>query len=129
MSNFAAETGMLVADLGEAVLECSDKIVVTRFGKSTRNKGRSGKPFEETFDALVSVQALNQKERNALPEGTRAQGRVKVYSTVELRTIDTSECKLADRFIYEGVNYVVERVDNWESTGGYFRMEATRLDR
>lgn len=76
---------------------------------------------------MMSIQPMDQDERQMLAEGTRTEGKVVAFSTVELQTVEASECEMADRFCHEGINYVVEKVDNWDSIGGYFRVEASRL--
>jgi len=126
MSGLAAQMGVM-GEVGEAIKDCAGEVVVTRFLTSIRVKGRSEAPQKQTLRVTMSVQPLNQKERRLLPEGTRAEGRVKGYTTCELLTIDTSECKHADEFCVEGVNYVVDKVDDWRDAGGYFRIEAARL--
>lgn len=116
-------------DLACAILECAVPVTVTRYLKGARVKGRSEAPIPTTFTANLSVQPLNQKELQRLPEGDRAQGRVKAYGVDELKTIGTSECRVADEFEYKGIHYQIDRVDDWEDLGGYYRYEAMRIER
>jgi hypothetical protein len=115
-----------MGSLADAVNDEAVEVVVTRYEPAPRQKGRSAAPIATQFTAAISVQALNQRERRALPEGTRAEGRVKGYTTTELR-VGTEDGARADRFHYNGVDYVLEKVDDWSDAGGYYRIEATAV--
>jgi hypothetical protein len=120
----------IAGDLSDAVLSCSLPIEVTRFQKSAIVKGRKqAKSPCDTFRLMASVQPLSQKMLARLPEGTRAEGTVVVFSKEPLKTVRTSEAKQADEFCYNGVDYQVQSVEDWHDLGGYFMMTATRLDR
>lgn len=121
--------GAIVGDLSEVVLECSSPHVITRALKSSRVKGRSEKPETTTFTADLSVQPLSQKELLRLPEGMRNRGAVKVYGVVELKTVQTSECKVPDRFEHQGINYQIDMVESWDELGGFWKFTATRVER
>ena len=123
-------SAFIAGDLGPAVLECSEPIVVTRHLPSVVVKGRvQGRPVEKTFTVDASVQPMTQKELQRLPEGQRARGAVTVFSVTELKTVETSETRIPDRFALNGVNYQILSVDDWFSTAGFFKYVATRVER
>lgn len=119
----------ILNDLGEVVLECATPHVVTRALASVRVKGRSGKPKTATFITDLSVQPMKQAELERLPEGLKNRGAVKVYGVVELKTVDTSECKVPDRFEHRGLNYQIDMAEDWMELGGYWKFFATRVER
>ena len=125
----AQEMGALGGNLSAAVDDCSAPVVVVRSYSSGVIKGRVQPPVEQFIEIDVSVQPLNQKELRMLPEGMRNDGRVKCYSTQELFTTKTSECKIPDRIIHNGITYQVASADGWNELGGYFRCEAVRINR
>lgn len=118
-----------MTDLSDAILECSVPITVVRQDATQVEKGRVVETTDRNFEIMASVQPMNQKELRSLPEGQRNEGRVKLYTRCELRTVTTSECKRPDRFSYRGVSYEIAKVDDWFDLGGYYRCEAARLDR
>lgn len=120
----------MLNDLSDAVLSCSLPIMVKRFSSPPVVKGRKqGKPLCREFRMMASVQPMSQKQLARLPEGTRAEGAVAVYSKQPLRTVRQSDARQADEFCYNGVDYQVQSVDDWFDLGGYYMMTATRLDR
>jgi hypothetical protein len=76
----------------------------------------------------MTVEPMGRNERQ-LSEGDRTEGRVQAFGTEELKTVDTSECKIADEFEYKGIRYEIALVDDWRIIGGYYRYEAVRKDR
>lgn len=116
-------------DLSDAVLECATPHTVTRALASVRVKGRSSEPQTTTFITDLSVQPMKQAELMRLPEGLRNRGAVKVYGVVELKTVDTSECKVPDRFEHRGLNYEINMAEDWSEFGGYWKFFATRVER
>lgn len=122
-------TQTVLNDLSEVVLECATPHVVTRALSSVRVKGRSGKPKTITFKTDLSVQPMKQAELMRLPEGMRNRGAVKVYGTVELKTVDTGHCSVPDRFHHNGYNYQIDMAEDWMELGGYWKFFATRVER
>ncbi len=103
---------------------------VTRFSSPSEEKGRlTDTGRETTFVAKGSFQPMNQKELMRLPEGQRNSGRSKFFTSCELFTSELSTCNTADEVDVDGVNYQVDKVDNWNTAAGYFRYELERLDR
>ncbi len=120
----------LLGDLGEAIADCSVTIVVQRFRRTPVVQGRKqiGSAFD-TFECQASIQPMSNRELQQLPEGQRNSGRIKGYTTEELKTVQTSDCKQPDRLEYRGVTYEIDKVDDWMDLGGYFKIEAERVTR
>lgn len=120
----------MLLDLSDAVLSMSVQCTVTRFLPTPVVAGRKqGEPRKETFDILASVQPVNTKQLQLLPEGQRSEGAVVVYSVERLCTAAISKVKVADLVTYEGVDYEVQTFQDWMELGGYYFYIATRLER
>lgn len=114
----------------DCIADAGVDIEVTRFLSSPVVKGRVVEaPLQKRFCIKASVQPLNAKELQLLPEGMRNSGAKAVYSTCELFTVQTSEFKTPDRLHYRGVEYQVHSVEDWFDLGGYYRCVAVRVDR
>lgn len=124
---FAQDIGLL-DDLDTAILDCAQTVEVTRFNAPEVIMGRVQPAGSTTFKTQLSVQPMTAKEMALLPEGMRNQGRVKAYGTVELKTVDTSTCRMPDRFEHNGITYQVDRVEDWTDAGEHYRFEAVRID-
>ena len=120
----------MLGDLSGAVLSCSTPVTVTRFSAPQIVKGRKvGKPVQETFSILASVQPAGQQQLRRLPEGTRTEGAVVVFAVERLRTENIETGEQADHILSNGVDYQVETVDDWFDLGGFYEIMATRVDR
>jgi len=116
--------------LAEAIMDCSVPLTGIRFTPASIVDGRiTQKPEEFRFKFTGSVQSLTGRELQRLLEGQRNSGRQKLYTDKDLFTVQTSECKLADRVLYKNATYQVDRVSDWEDIGGYFRVELERMTR
>ena len=72
---------------------------------------------------------MTQKELMRLPEGQRNNGRSKFYTACELFTVDLSSCNTPDELEVNGVAYQVDKADDWNALGVFFRYELERLNR
>jgi len=126
-------TEEILTDISDAVLDCASPKKITRALSSAVVEGRAQKPTTFTFIAQLSVQPMSgaeaQRELQRLPEGQRTNGMVKAYGITELKTVDTSECRVPDRFKHGGIEYQISGVDNWHELGGYFKYTATQVGR
>lgn len=64
----------------------------------------------------LSIQSLNTRELEALPEGERSARRVKSFSSSEIRTVNQREEIPADRLYYQGEWYECEQASRWAHT-------------
>lgn len=120
----------MIHDLSCAVLACAVPIEVTRHREAPIIKGRKQETDAvETFTIQATVQPLDARELQRLPEGQRTEGAVKLWAVEKLHTAETSLCRVADRFEYREVDYQVDSIEDWFDLGGYYKMTATRLER
>lgn len=118
----------VVEDLGCAVDDCSVELNGIRFLPGMVVAGRlEQKAQEQAFTFLGSFQPMTDREMMRLPEGSRNDGRAKVYTRTELKTVDTSEARIADRIEYKGVTYQVDKVHDWDDLGAFFKVEVVRM--
>lgn len=65
-----------------------------------------------------NIQPASQRDIERLPEGTRADGAIKVFSGVFMRTAEAPN-QLADRIMYKGTEYEIGSASYWESHNVY----------
>lgn len=63
-------------------------------------------------------QPASQRDIQRLPEGSRADGAVVLFTDCELRTTEADN-QVADRIMYRSTEYEVSGVEEWESHGRY----------
>ena len=118
----------IAGDLGDAILDCSVPLVAVRHSRAAIEDGRVvSKPVEKRIQFEGSFQPLTDKQLRQLPEGQRNEGRAKLFTTFELKTVDTSEARIPDRVEYKGVTYKVDKVQDWMDLGGYYKVEVVRM--
>lgn len=118
----------IAGDLSGAVLDCSVPLIAIRFTAVAPVNGRVvAKPEEDRLNFEGSFQPLSDRELRQLPEGQRNEGRSKIYTPFELKTVETSASKIPDRVLYKGVTYKVVKVNDWIDLGGYFKTEVVRM--
>jgi len=66
-----------------------------------------------TFDIEMSVQPLQGRELQLLPEGERTRRYVKGYTVTRLYTAIEATSKKADRVGYDSTNFEVQSVERW----------------
>ena len=117
--------------VGDAISWCNPPTVtVTRYAAPVVIAGRRQALVEDsTFPIVASIQPLSPQELQQLPEGMRTQGVKKVYTQTELFTVETAESKVADRFDYKDVTYMIKSKADWDDYGDYFKFLAVRIDR
>lgn len=121
---------MSLDGLADAILDCAVSLDVTRFyAPEVRNGRVQSAPRESVIKIKGSIQPVKGKELQALPEGMRVQGVVKLFTQTELFTVRTSECKLPDQVLYRGVMYLVSDVEDWHDLGNFYRALLLRRDR
>ena len=118
----------IAGDLSGAIEDCSVPLIGIRFIKPPVMNGRIvAKPIEVRFPFTGSFQPLTDRELRRLPEGMRNQGRAKIYTSTDLKTVDNSAAQIPDRVLYKDVTYHVDRVNDWDDLGGYFKVEVVRM--
>lgn len=105
----------VVANLG------SGSYTVTRTvpgGYGSDGRWQPGTPSTLTINA--SVQPLNGRDLERLPEGERTTERLKVYSATRLFTSGAGQDP--DVITVEGVDHQVETAETWGPNGNYWKM-------
>lgn len=105
----------------------NDAVIISRARTSDVVDGMAQEPILRTFESTMSLQPVTQKDLLQLPEGMRESAVIKGYTIDELFTVKTSEFKIPDKVIFEGISYQVQTVDNWKATAGYYKILAVRL--
>lgn len=116
-----------VAQLARYVQMASESVTLKRTPAGAYDEhGRyiELEPEETTIQA--SVQPAKQGELVRLPEGRRVRGGVKIFTTTELFTASVEDQRQPDIIVWQGVEWEVDAVDNWEGPGEYYKALATR---
>jgi hypothetical protein len=121
----------MIVDMSDCILEVSEgatPVDLVRPIKTEMVGGMAQPPnFEDLGPIDISFQPVTQSDLKLLPEGATVEGTVKGYTSVALFTSQASECKLPDRLLTNGVQYLVKRVDDWMGVANYYRIFATRM--
>jgi len=95
-----------------------DLISVERFqGAGAYTKGVYTKGTSLDFPARGNVQPVKPVEMLSLPEAQRTRETIKIFSTTELRPVEQTNSKSADRVTYNNEVYEVISVKNWGFSG------------
>lgn len=110
----------VISQLGTGTYE------VTRYS-STTTGGRVSTAVASTFEIEAHVQPLTGREIDRLPELLRARETRAVFTTTALRTGYTGQ--QPDRITINGAAWEVEKVEPWDTLGGYHRAIVARVGR
>lgn len=73
-----------------------------------------------------SVQPMSARERRLLPSGISDKELLKLYTPCTLKSVDVEGKVKADRIDYNGQEYVVQSVEDWQAHGGFFKVVAIK---
>lgn len=110
--------GKVIARLGK------DEFVVKRRADGEFIEGRYQRPTDADteFPATGSVQVMNPRELQILPEATRSREIRKLYTVCELKTGSIeANGKEPDHVVFNGTEYEVQSVADWQQQAGYFK--------
>jgi len=104
-------------------------ITVKRKATGVYTKGRYVPVGSDTtiVEANASLQPLQPKDLEMLPEGFRTKQAVKIFCPVLLRTGDPEAGQEADRIEYGGETYEVHAVNDWNDHGRYWEAIAVKV--
>lgn len=120
----------LLSDFSHCIEEIGQEITVVRSVPTEFDGPRATRrETETTFKIVASFQPMSQRQLDRLPEGMRNKGACEVFSPVEIHTVETSENRVPDRLIVNGISYQVDLVDDWSTIAGYWRATVTKLGR
>lgn len=89
--------------------------ILRQYGNQETVGGYAHTPYTDKTVRL-NVQPLSAKELEALPEGKRADHRVKAFGTFPVRTTDQRAGIPADQLWYRGKWFECEGADHWDHT-------------
>lgn len=119
-----------VADLSNVVDLFATEITIHRYATVYLSNGRKiDTPEIITFKLDATVAPATPKQLQRLPEGTRAEATIAIYSREPLYTVRTSKAKQADQVTYKCVKYQIHEVEDWFELGNYYVALAVRLER
>ncbi len=114
---------MSLDDLSDCIAEEAVAITITRSAAPTRVSGRpSVMGATSTVAIVASVQPLSSKELQLVPEGMRARGVRKVFTSTPLVLLP-----MPDRFDYQGATWEIVDERDWLDIGNYYRYLAARV--
>lgn len=119
----------MLNDLSCAVLDCSVEVTVTRHVSVALDKGRKTSARTEKFKTSASISPMTGQDLKRLGEGQMVEGSVLIISVVELFTAKSSECRIADRVEYRGIDYQISKVNDWSDLGNFYECVGIRSDR
>lgn len=119
----------MIADLTDAIGECSVRVTVTRHLSVGFDKGRKVDPRTKEIAASVSITPLTGNDLKRLGEGQLVSGSKLIISPVELFTAKSSVCRIADVLHYRGLDYQISVVKDWLDLGGFFECVGMRINR
>ena len=82
------------------------------------DQGIYRKTKSDAFFCKGNLQPASQATVDRLPEGARRDGALTAYSDVRLRTADSPNT-VADRVLYNGVEYEISGFEHWASHSEY----------
>lgn len=98
---------------------------VTRTTNGALVKGKAGAGTPSSFSVTGSLQAVNGRELQALPESFRADEVRVLYTLTELRTV--SDTHQADKLTIDGEPWLVIRVEKFPAFGDtHYRVYVAR---
>lgn len=98
---------------------------VTRFDKDGKYvEGVYQECSTTTLNVMATVQPLSGKDLMLLPEGERSKESIRIYSDVELFTVNLISQRKADLITYRGKMYEVHSVKRWEQVIPHFACVA-----
>ena len=103
-----------MSDLATDILQdFGESLTVTRTDPGAYASGEYIPGATSTFTILMTLQPLTDSEMLSLPEGRRDRRMVKGYTDSLLRVADQGTKIGADKILFEGVMFEVERVERW----------------
>lgn len=96
-------------------------------GAYTNGRWAAGTATQSTI--VASVQPATSDDLLRLDEGFRTAGGCVVYSQAELRTANEATGRSADRIVWNGENWEVQKVDGHGLGIIHYRAICTRVER
>jgi hypothetical protein len=113
---------MSIDDLSDVIAQESIALTITRTAMPTMAYGRPTTASTSTISIRACVQPLSSKELLLVPEGMRARGVRKVFTSTALLCLP-----MPDRFTYQGDTWEIVDERDWIDLGNYYRYLAARV--
>ena len=105
----------------------SEAITITRKAAGTYVSGVYIPGVTSSINAIASIQPLNGKELQALPELQHAKEVYKIYTSTELLTVNDALGTRADIVSFGGKTFEVQKVEPWQYDFTFFKAIITRV--
>jgi hypothetical protein len=109
-----------------ARLNGTERFVIERRGKGQIVKGRHLEARAKQIQATGAVQQAEPKAMDMLPEGTRQDETLSVWTTTRVRTA-RADSHDADILQIRGDRYEVLNVADWSREGGYYQATVVKV--
>ena len=114
-------SGSLISSYGQT-------LSVTRYAAGSYSGGTFSNGASSTFDIVMVIQPLSEKELLALPEGERTRRQMKGYTITKLNTVDLATGARADRITYDGTTFEVQGVSRWEGDLPHYKIRCAEVN-
>ena len=116
-------------DLSDAILQCSEEVVLTRHVSVSMEKGMKVDPRVETFRLNASITPITGQDLKRLGENQRVEGTILIITPTKLLNAESSSCRIADMLHWHDADYQVGVVKDWSYQGGFYECIGTRRQR
>ena len=116
--------------LASAVLALSNGTYqVTRFAADSYDaEGRLVKGAGSAVQVVASVQPVNGRDLLRLPEGLRTKELRALFATSALQTANEVAGTRADQVLIGADTYEVQTVEDWSTSGGFWKAIAAKVE-
>jgi len=106
----------------------SDPLIIRRVPPGVYDEhGVYQEQAPEEIEICASVQTATDKDLEKVPEGRRLRGGIRIYTTSELLTGSVQDRTQPDIVLWNGAEWQVEKIDNWNDYAEYYKAIATRV--
>ena len=120
-----------VCDLSSCVRQFEENVVLRRslpviFNLTT---GRYDQPTPRESDRTIkaTIYPTTPREAQILPEGVRNKQLLTLFTQDQLKAASSRNRKDGDIILYREDEYEVQRTEDWQNTGSYFKSISVRV--
>jgi hypothetical protein len=99
---------------------------VSRAGAGSFVKGVYQPGVPVNFSISASIQPLNGRDLLRLPQGSRTEWYIKIFTATPLRVVIAPAGNISDVISYGGNLFEVEKVFDWSESGGFTEAYAKK---
>ena len=97
----------------------TNSYTVVRNGAGSFTQGRYIPGIPVSFTINASIQPLDGRDLLRLPQGSRTEWYIKIYTATPLRVVIAPAGNSSDVVSYGGNTFEVEKVFDWSESGGF----------